>query len=125
MSRNKALRMSNSCRFMNTPLMIHGGYQGVGYFAATSRYGSPKDLMYFIDEMHQAGIGVILDWVLGHICKDAHGLSYFDGSPLYEFDDQHRREKCCLGDKQFRFFKRHYEVLYAFCTFILGQNVPY
>jgi 1,4-alpha-glucan branching enzyme len=81
------------------------GYQGTGYFAATSRFGTPKQLMSFIDRMHQAGIGVILDWVLGHICKDAHGLSFFDGTPLYEFDDQFRRENVTWGTDNLDFYK--------------------
>ncbi|MFW5841755.1 MAG: 1,4-alpha-glucan branching protein GlgB [Bacillota bacterium] len=79
------------------PLDQSWGYQGTGYFSATSRYGVPKDLMYLIDKLHQHDIGVLLDWVPGHICKDAHGLYMFDGQPLYEYRDPYIRENVEWG----------------------------
>ena len=77
------------------------GYQGTGYFSATSRYGTPHDLMYFIDQCHQFGIGVILDWVPGHFCKDDHGLYLFDGEPTYEYHDFSARENVAWGTANF------------------------
>lgn len=79
------------------PLDDSWGYQGTGYYAATSRYGVPKDLMYMIDRLHQENIGVLLDWVPGHICKDAHGLYFFDGSFLFEYDEKWKRENEVWG----------------------------
>ena len=88
------------------PMMEHPfdgswGYQICGYFAPTARYGTPDDFRGFVDAMHEAGIGVILDWVPAHFPKDAHGLYEFDGQPLYEYQGRDRMEHEGWGTRCF------------------------
>ena len=88
---------------MEHPLDNSWGYQITGYFAATSRYGTPADLMYFVDCCHQKGIGVILDWVPGHFCRNEGGLGRFDGTHLYEPSQPQRRDNQGWGTYNFDF----------------------
>ncbi|HCO02332.1 MAG TPA: 1,4-alpha-glucan branching enzyme, partial [Actinobacteria bacterium] len=112
--RELAPRLADYCRRLGfthiefLPVMEHPfygswGYQTTGYFAPTSRYGTPQDFMYLIDILHQAGIGVILDWVPSHFPTDDYGLARFDGTHLYEDPDPQRREHPEWGTLVFNF----------------------
>ena len=88
------------------PVMEHPfdgswGYQICSYYAPTARFGTPKDFMAFVDSMHEAGVGVILDWVPAHFPKDEHGLYEFDGQPLYEYQGYDRMEHAGWGTRRF------------------------
>jgi 1,4-alpha-glucan branching enzyme len=83
------------------PLDASWGYQGTGYYSVTSRYGNPKELKELINILHKNNIGVILDWVPGHFCRDEHGLYMFDGSPTYEYEEEWKAENKGWGTSNF------------------------
>lgn len=112
--RDLARRLADYCQRMHfthvelMPISEHPysgswGYQSVGYYAPTSRHGSPDDFMFFVDHLHQRGIGVLVDWVPAHFPKDDHGLRRFDGSPLYEHADPRQGEHPDWGTMIFNF----------------------
>jgi 1,4-alpha-glucan branching enzyme len=88
---------------MEHPFYGSWGYQTIGYYAPTRRYGTPTDFMAFVDDLHQRGIGVLLDWVPAHFPQDAHGLAYFDGTHLYEPEDPRQREHPDWGTRIFNY----------------------
>lgn len=83
------------------PLDASWGYQGIGFYAMTSRYGEPNDLKVLINELHNAGIGVIMDWVPGHFCRDSHGLYMFDGTATYEYEEVWKADNKGWGTSNF------------------------
>jgi 1,4-alpha-glucan branching enzyme len=100
---------------MEHPFYASWGYQTIGYYAPTRRYGGPHDFMAFVDHLHRRGIGVILDWVPAHFPQDPHGLAYFDGTYLFEHADPKEREHPDWGTRVFNFGRR--EV----ANFLLGN----
>lgn len=92
------------------------GYQGTGYYSLTSRFGKPEDFMEFVNMFHESGLGVILDWVPGHFCKDEHGLYFFDGEPTYEYEYADTRENIVWGTANFDLTKPEVQTYLISCA---------